>query len=125
MLGHITTFGGHPVNCAAALANIEVLEKENIVAEVDKKGKYIEGKLQHTLIKEIRRIGLFFAIEMDDFETVNKVVRKNLEKGLISYWFLSTDYAFRIAPPLTISYEEIDKACDIIMESMDEVLRQS
>lgn len=125
MLGHITTFGGHPVNCAAALANIEVLEKEKIVEEVEGKGMYIEEKLQHPLVKEIRRIGMFFAIEMDDFEIVNKVVRKNIEKGLISYWFLSTNYAFRIAPPLTISYEEINRACDIIIESMDEVVSES
>ena len=121
MLGHITTFGGHPVNCAAALANIEVLESENVIAEVEKKGAYIEALLKHPLVKEIRRIGMFFAIEMDHFETVNKVVRKNIEKGLISYWFLSTDHAFRIAPPLTITFEEIDNACAIIVESMDEV----
>lgn len=124
MLGHITTFGGHPVNCAAALANISVLEEENIISEVEAKGAYIEKALNHPLVNEIRRIGMFFAIEMDHFETVNKVVRKNIEKGLISYWFLSTDYAFRIAPPLTISYEEIDKACSIIRESMDEVLNK-
>ena len=124
MLGHITTFGGHPVNCAAALANIEVLENENIIAEVEKKGAYIEKLLEHPLVKEIRRIGMFFAIEMDHFETVNKVVRKNIEKGLISYWFLSTDYAFRIAPPLNITYEEIDCACSIIKESMDEVFSE-
>ncbi len=122
MLGHITTFGGHPVNCAAALANIEVLEEEKIIEEVDAKGAYIEKKLKHPLVKEIRRIGMFFAIEMDSFDIVNQVVRKNIEKGLISYWFLSTDYAFRIAPPLTISYDEIDMACAIIRESMDEVL---
>lgn len=121
MLGHITTFGGHPVNCAAALANIEVIEQESILEEVEAKGTYIEKQLAHPLVKEIRRKGMFFAIEMEDFETVNAVVRKNIEKGLISYWFLSTDYAFRIAPPLTIIYEEIDLACAIIQESMNEV----
>lgn len=121
MLGHITTFGGHPVNCAAALANIEVLEEEGIIEKVEEKGAYIEKKLAHPLVKEIRRKGMFFAIEMDSFEVVNQVVRKNIEKGLISYWFLSTDYAFRIAPPLNITFEEIDKACAIIRESMDEV----
>ncbi len=125
MLGHITTFGGHPVNCAAALANIEVLEEENIIAEVEEKGAYIEKQLQHPLVKEIRRIGMFFAIEMNSFDVVNEVVRKNIEKGLISYWFLSTDHAFRIAPSLTITYEELDKACSIILESMDEVLADS
>ena len=121
ILGHITTFGGHPVNCAAALANIEVLQQEKIIEEVDAKGAYIEEKLAHPLVKEIRRIGMFFAIEMEDFEVVNAVVRKNIEKGLISYWFLSTNHAFRIAPPLTITFEEIDAACAIMQESMDEV----
>lgn len=121
MLGHITTFGGHPVNCAAALANIEVLESENIIADVNAKGDYIAKKLKHTLIKEVRHIGMFFAIEMDNFEIVHQMVKKTLEKGLISYWFLSTDYAFRIAPPLTITYKEIDEACSIIIESMDEI----
>ncbi len=125
MLGHITTFGGHPVNCAAALANIEVLEEEKIIDEVEDKGKFIENRLQHPLVKEIRRIGMFFAIELDSFELVNQVVRKNIDKGLISYWFLSTDHAFRIAPPLTISYKELEISCKIILESMDEVLTDS
>ena len=125
MLGHITTFGGHPVNCAAALANIEVLEEEKIIDEVEDKGKFIEDRLQHPLVKEIRRIGMFFAIELDSFELVNQVVRKNIDKGLISYWFLSTDHAFRIAPPLTISYKELEISCKIILESMDEVLTDS
>ena len=123
MLGHITTFGGHPVNCAAALANIEVFESENIIAYVKAKGDYIADKLKHTLIKEVRYIGMFFAIEMENFEIVHQVVKKTLEKGLISYWFLSTDNAFRIAPPLTITYDEIDEACEIIIESMDEIFR--
>jgi len=125
MLGHITTFGGHPVNCAAALANIEVLEEEKIIDEVEDKGKFIEDRLQHPLVNVIRRIGMFFAIELDSFELVNQVVRKNIDKGLISYWFLSTDHAFRIAPPLTISYKELEISCKIILESMDEVLTDS
>lgn len=122
MLGHITTFGGHPVNCAAALANLEVFENEIDFSDVEKKGQYIKEKLKHPLVREIRQIGLFFAIELADFNTVHQVVQKNLAKGLISYWFLSTDHAFRIAPPLTITYQEIDLACDIIMQSMDEIV---
>jgi len=123
MLGHITTFGGHPVNCAAALANIEVFETENIIAGVNAKGDYIANRLNHPLIKEVRHIGMFFAIEMESFEVVHQVVKKTLEKGLISYWFLSTDNAFRIAPPLTITYKEIDEACGIIIESMNDIFR--
>jgi 4-aminobutyrate aminotransferase-like enzyme len=121
MLGHITTFGGHPVNCAAALANIEVLESENIIADVNAKGDYIAQKLKHPLINEVRHIGMFFAIEMENFEVVHQVVTKTLEKGLISYWFLSTDNAFRIAPPLTNTYKEIDEACEIIINCMDDI----
>jgi len=122
MLGHITTFGGHPVNCAAALANIDIIQEENIISEVNEKGNYIAKKLKHPLIKEIRHIGMFFAIEMENSEIVKQVVEKTLEKGLFSYWFLSTDHAFRIAPPLTITYKEIDIACDIIIECMGEIL---
>ncbi|MGY6560538.1 MAG: aspartate aminotransferase family protein [Luteibaculaceae bacterium] len=114
MLGHITTFGGHPVICAAALANLEVMEQENLVAQVEEKGKYLERFLTGTKVKEIRRKGLMFAVEMDSFETVNQVVMQCKEKGVISYWFLSTPNAFRLAPPLTITHAELEEAGKII-----------
>lgn len=120
-LGHITTFGGHPVNCAAALANIGVLtmNDQEIIGSVEYKGAKIEQLLQHPKVIEIRRKGMFFAIQMEDAETVAKVVNGCKEKGLLSYWFLSNPDSFRIAPPLTTSDEEIELGCSIIKEVFD------
>ncbi|MBD0400307.1 aspartate aminotransferase family protein [Flammeovirga sp. EKP202] len=120
ILGHITTFGGHPVCCAASNAVINILKDEKIIEDVDRKGQIIEDRLKsHPAVKEIRRKGLMFAIDMESFELVNNVVTTCIEKGVITYWFLSTPYAFRIAPPLTITDEEIHKACDTILEAID------
>jgi acetylornithine/succinyldiaminopimelate/putrescine aminotransferase len=119
MLGHITTFGGHPVNCAAALANIDVLQSEIDFEEVERKGALIEELLKHPQVKEIRRKGLFFAIDMDSFEKVKTVVDHCLDKGVITFWFLSTSYAFRISPPLNISEEDLRYGCEIIQEGFE------
>ncbi|PWJ42710.1 aspartate aminotransferase family protein [Sediminitomix flava] len=123
ILGHITTFGGHPICCAAAEATLRTLQEEKLIEDVERKGQIIEDRLaQHPAVKEIRRKGFMFAIDMDNFELVNKVVTRCIEKGVITYWFLSTPYAFRIAPPLIITDDEINYACDVILESIDEVL---
>ena len=122
MLGHITTFGGHPVCCAAALANIQVIEDEKLLDTVELKGKLFKELLgKHKLVKEVRQIGLMLAIELDSFEIVQKVVTGCLEKGVIGFWFISCNNSFRLAPPLTISEEEIKKGCKIITEVMDKV----
>jgi acetylornithine/succinyldiaminopimelate/putrescine aminotransferase len=113
-LGHITTFGGHPVCCAAALAGLEILTKDNLINDVEEKGKLFEELLQHKLVKEIRRKGLFFAIDMNDSEIVQKVVNGCKDAGLLSFWFLSCPESFRIAPPLTINEKEIIQSCEII-----------
>ncbi|MDB4533338.1 aspartate aminotransferase family protein [Vicingaceae bacterium] len=119
MLGHITTFGGHPINCAAANACIDVLKKENWIEKAEVKGQLLENLLtQSSEIKEIRRAGLFFAIEMESADKVAQVVEKCLEKGLIGFWFLSTPTAFRLSPPLSITEEEIKIAGEIILESI-------
>jgi len=118
MLGHITTFGGNPVCCASALATIEVIENENLLSQVEAKGQLIQTLLQHPKIKEIRRIGMLFAIDFDSAETVNNIVNYAREKGVICYWFLSHPFSFRIAPPLTINEDEIRKACAIIHEAI-------
>ena len=121
MLGHITTFGGHPVIAAAANACIEVLKEEDWIAQADAKGKILEDMLvSHPEIKEIRRKGLMFAIDMESEERVATVVNKCLEKGLISFWFLSHPYSFRLSPPLSISEEEIKDAGEIILEAIQE-----
>lgn len=120
-LGHITTFGGHPMCCAGALAGLEVLENENIVSKVEQKGVLFESLLKHKMIMEIRRKGLFFAIELENPDIVQKVVEGCKNKGLLSFWFLSCPESFRIAPPLVISMEEIKTSCAIIKDVMDQL----
>ncbi|MFT6960564.1 MAG: acetylornithine/succinyldiaminopimelate/putrescine aminotransferase [Flammeovirgaceae bacterium] len=124
MLGHITTFGGHPVCCASALASLNVLVGDGIIERVNEKGQLFRDLLQHESIREIRSIGLMFAIEMEDFDMVYKVVQNCLKRGVIGFWFLSTKNSFRIAPPLIISEEEIRKACKLILEAVDEAITE-
>lgn len=119
MLGHITTFGGNPVCCASALATLQVIEEEKLLTTVEVKGKLIESLLQHPKIKEVRRFGLMFAFDFDSEERVNRIVQYAKEHGVICYWFLSHPYSFRIAPPLTISEEEIREACGVILAAIE------
>ncbi|MFM7666911.1 MAG: aspartate aminotransferase family protein [Bacteroidota bacterium] len=117
MLGHITTFGGHPVICVAAAATIDVLTKEINWIEVEKIGAYIEKELGSLpQIKAVRRKGLMFAFDMESAEVVNKVVDGCLEKGIITFWFLSHPCSFRLSPPLTISMEETIESVKVIAE---------
>ena len=119
MLGHITTFGGHPVSCAAAVANLTVLLEEKLIDQVEKKGTLLQERLEHPKIKEMRRIGLMLALEFDSPETVENIVTGCLENGVICFWFLSCPESFRISPPLTISEEEIEKAVLIIKQEIE------
>lgn len=123
MLGHITTFGGHPVNCAAANACINVLKEEKWIAEAESKGQFLEDLLkQSPKIKEIRRAGLFFAIDLGDEEKVAQVVKSCLAKGLIGFWFLSTPTAFRLSPPLSITKEQLKEAGELIIECIESTI---
>lgn len=109
MLGHITTFGGNPVITAAAKATLDVLTDEVDWNEVEAKGALLESFLREIdEIHEIRREGLMFACDMASFERVDKVVKQLLDMGVISFWFLSHPYSFRLSPPVTISMEEIN-----------------
>ncbi|NND77895.1 MAG: aspartate aminotransferase family protein [Flavobacteriales bacterium] len=123
MLGHITTFGGHPVNCAAAHANIEVIEEERIIESVEAKGALIEELIQHESIVEIRRVGLMFAIEFPDEQWVEKLFYKNLEMGSITFWFLSCRNSLRLAP-LTIPEEQITEFCQSFNKCMEMVTNE-
>jgi acetylornithine/N-succinyldiaminopimelate aminotransferase len=118
-LGHITTFGGHPVNCAAALANIEVLQTPGLIDNIERKGALIEQLLTKKHIVEVRRKGMFFAIEMSDADKVQRVVNGCKDSGLLSFWFLSCPESFRIAPPLIVTDDEIRKAVSIINEVIE------
>ncbi len=119
MLGHITTFGGNPVCCASALAVLEIMEEENLLATVEAKGQLIEELLKHPKVKEVRRLGLLFAFDFDSEETVNRIVQYAKEHGVICYWFLSHPNSFRIAPPLTITELEIREACTVILQAIE------
>jgi acetylornithine/N-succinyldiaminopimelate aminotransferase len=120
MLGHITTFGGHPMPCAAAAATLNVLSNLDF-DEVERLGAMLENKLiSHPAVKEIRRKGMFFAIDMESAERVAKVVERCLELGVITFWFLSHPYSFRLAPPLTITEQELTQAATLILQAIQE-----
>lgn len=120
-LGHITTFGGHPVSCAAALACLQVIEEERLVESVATKSKLFMELLQHERIEKIYAAGLMMAVYLKDFETVQQVIRYCLEHGVISDWFLFASNCIRIAPPLVIEEAEIRKACSVILAALDTI----
>lgn len=120
ILGHITTFGGHPVSCAAGLATLETLLEEKWVDAVPAKEALFRKHLNHPQIKEIRGKGLMLSIEVGSFERVEKVSKYCQNKGLIIDWFLHCETALRIAPPLIISEAEIKEACNIIKQALDQ-----
>jgi acetylornithine/N-succinyldiaminopimelate aminotransferase len=119
ILGHITTFGGHPVSCSAGLANLEVILKEKLVDGVNAKETLFRSLLQHPKIKEIRGKGLMLAIQLETFQQVEQVSRLCSDNGLIIDWFLHCETAMRIAPPLIITEEEIRRVCSVILEALD------
>lgn len=118
LLGHITTFGGHPVSCAAALATLEHLLETDLIAQVKRKETLFRTLLQHPAIVEVRSAGLMMAVELSDFDFVQAVIYHCLEEGLIVDWFLFNDRSLRIAPPLIIEEAAIRKACAIILEGI-------
>ena len=119
-LGHITTFGGHPVSCAAALAHLEELTKGNLIPEAETKGKLFYDLMhKHAAIKEIRRAGLMLAIEIGDEEKMQKLYPVLLEHGIVTDLFLFKPSAFRISPPLIITEEQIKEVCNIIIDCLD------
>ncbi len=120
VLGHITTFGGHPVSCAAGLAAMEVLLDEHLIDSVPVKEKLFRSLLQHQQILSVRSKGLMLAVEFPDFETNKKVIDDLIEKGVFTDWFLFASNCLRIAPPLTISEDEIRLACSRIIEVLEQ-----
>lgn len=123
-LGHITTFGGHPVCCAASMAAFEVLEEENLVSLVEEKGVLFETLLKHPEIKKLTRAGLMMALHFDTFEFNKKVIDYCIEDGLITDWFLFAANCLRIAPPLIIEKAEIEKACSVILKNIEKAASQ-
>ncbi|MFI3280568.1 MAG: aspartate aminotransferase family protein [Rikenellaceae bacterium] len=122
VLGHITTFGGHPVCCAAGLAALKFLIANDVIADVEGKGAQFEEALHiHPQVKEIRRAGLLMAIELGASEKLYKLMELFKDKGIMSDWFLFCDTAFRISPPLVITDEEIADCCAIIADCLNEL----
>ena len=123
-LGHITTFGGHPVIAAACLATLQEITETDIMAQALEKEKLLRELLVHPLIKEVRGRGLMLAAMTESPAITDKVILRSQEKGLILFWLLFEGCAIRITPPLTISEKEIAEGCGIIIEVMNEVLNE-
>ncbi|UBM59261.1 aspartate aminotransferase family protein [Marinilongibacter aquaticus] len=119
ILGHITTFGGHPVSCAASLATLKAWRKEISPDEVERKGQRFKDKLVHAKIKAVRGSGLMLAAEFENFDFLKKVIDRTIENGVITDWFLYCDNAMRIAPPLIITDQQIDFACKVILAAIE------
>ncbi|MEX0883236.1 MAG: aspartate aminotransferase family protein [Cyclobacteriaceae bacterium] len=118
LLGHITTFGGHPVSAVASLATINILLEEGLIDQVDHKAKLFRKLLVHPGIKEIRNKGLMMAVEFESFEVLKPIIDNCIRLGVITDWFLFCEKSMRIAPPLTITKEEIRKACAVILQAI-------
>jgi putrescine aminotransferase len=124
ILGHITTFGGHPVSAAASLATLKVIQEENLLDGIEEKHNLFASLLKHPKIKAFRGIGLMMAIEFESFEVLQKIIHEALTRGLITDWFLYCDNSMRICPPLIITKPQIERACDIILASIKQVYAQ-
>jgi acetylornithine/succinyldiaminopimelate/putrescine aminotransferase len=120
ILGHLTTFGGHPVSCAASLATLQVIQSENLLAAVPAKANLFRSLLVHPKIKAIRNNGLLMAVEFESFGVLKPIIDQAIVKGILTDWFLFCDNSMRIAPPLTITLPQITEACKAILEAIDE-----
>ena len=116
VLGHITTFGGHPVSSAASLAALQVTLKEDLPQKALAKGELFKSLLVHPKIKEVRGKGLMLAAEMESFDALKDTIDKCIEKGVITDWFLFCDNSMRLAPPLIITNDQIREGCAVILE---------
>ncbi len=122
-LGHITTFGGHPVIAASALATVKEITSGNLMAQTLEKEQLFRKLLQHKAITEIRGKGLMLAILVETPEIASQIILKSLEKGLLLFWLLFEGKGIRITPPLTISEDEIKKGCELLIDVIEEVTR--
>lgn len=121
VLGHITTFGGNPVCCAAAFAGLKFLLQNEELMNVCHREHLYRTRLQHPLIKDFRSLGLLAAIEFENFETMKKVMDNCMAHGVITDWFLFADNCIRIAPPLIITEQEVNNSIDILLKAINEL----
>ncbi|NDK56681.1 aspartate aminotransferase family protein [Pontibacter sp. BT213] len=122
ILGHCTTFGGHPVSCAASLATLQTIQQENLLDGVATKAELFKKLLVHPRIKEIRNCGLMMAAEFESFDVLKAVIDQAILNGVLTDWFLFCDNSMRIAPPLTITETQIEEACEVILRSIEEAV---
>ena len=120
LLGHITTFGGHPVSAAASLATIQILKEEKLIEQVEAKADLFKKLLVHPRIKAFRNKGLMMALEFESFEVLKPIIDLAIKLGVITDWFLFCDDSMRIAPPLIITEEQIREACTVILRAINE-----
>ena len=119
MLGHITTFGGHPVCCAAGMAALQVLSDESLMTTVSQKEQLFRSLLVHKKIRAVRSFGLWMAVEFDSFELNKKVIDHCIANGVLTDWFLFAPNCMRICPPLVITEDQIRKAVSVILSALD------
>lgn len=120
-LGHLTTFGGHPVSCVAGKAAMETVLNEGLMPMVAAKQQILRERLQHDAVKAFRSMGLLIALEFENPAHCHKVVASCVNAGIVTDWFLFAPHCMRIAPPLTITIDEINRACDLILGVLNEV----
>lgn len=121
VLGHITTFGGHPVSCAAAQASLSVLLEEPFIDQVEAKAQIFKNLLKHPLIKKFRNKGLLIALEFENEKINQSIIQEVLKNGVITDWFLYAPHCLRIAPPLIIREEEIEFSCQQILKAISTI----
>ena len=121
ILGHITTFGGHPVSSAASLAALQAIQEDNLLSDVHKKEVLFQRLLKHKCIKSFRSKGLMIAIEFESYKIAKAVIDQAIKLGIVTDWFLFNDQSMRIAPPLIITEEEIKIACEKILQAIESV----
>ncbi|MEQ6166611.1 MULTISPECIES: aspartate aminotransferase family protein [unclassified Ekhidna] len=122
VLGHISTFGGHPVSSAASFATLQAILEENLLDGVAQKEQLFHNLLKHPAIKEVRSKGLMMAVEFESYDILKPIIDRAIELGVVTDWFLFNDRSMRIAPPLIIMEEEIKKACKVILQAIDDVV---
>jgi acetylornithine/succinyldiaminopimelate/putrescine aminotransferase len=120
VLGHITTFGGHPVCCAAGMAAMKALLEEGWIETVNVKEELFKSLLIHPRINAVRSFGLWMAVEFDSYETNKKIIDACIAEGVLTDWFLFASNCLRISPPLIISEKQIENACNIILKACNE-----
>jgi acetylornithine/succinyldiaminopimelate/putrescine aminotransferase len=121
ILGHITTFGGHPVSCAASLATLRFIEKNIDYETILERETLFRTKLVHPKIQKITGRGFMLAVHLSSFEEVDFVCKKSFENGLIIDWFLYNQNALRLAPPLIMTHQQIEKSCDILLNILNQL----